>query len=126
MGEQGLRRQAGCERVGVDLGVFFPRARVFELEHPRPDVRDQHALLELLGGGQPLRLDVLQASQVARKRMGLGVDRRPAEILEEIVVNVNAVECRVGRVRLVEKPEQSIDEVRKRFGSGHGQPLMVQ
>ena len=47
--------------------------------------------------------------------MSLGVDRRPAEVLEQIVVDVNAVECRVGRVRLVEEPEQSIDEVRKRF-----------
>ena len=41
----------------------------------------------------------------------------PAEVLEQVVVRVHAVERRVRRMRLVEIPEQVVDEVRKRFGN---------
>ena len=44
----------------------------------------------------------------------------PAEVLEQIVVRVDAVERRVRRMRLVEVAEQIVDEMRKRFGNGHG------
>ena len=44
----------------------------------------------------------------------------PAEILEQIVVRVDAVERGVRRVGLVEVPEQVVHEVRQWFGNGHG------
>ena len=43
-----------------------------------------------------------------------------AEVFEQIVVRVHAVERGVRRMRLVEVPEQIVDEMRKRFGNGHG------
>ena len=51
--------------------------------------------------------------------MRLGLDRRTAEILEQVVVGVDAVERGVRRVHLVEIPEQVVDEMRKRFGNDH-------
>ena len=51
--------------------------------------------------------------------MGFAVDRLAAEVLEQIVVRVHAVERRVRRMRLVKIAEQIVDEVRKRFGSDH-------
>ena len=48
------------------------------------------------------------------------VDALPAEVLEQVVVRVNAVERGVGRMRFVEVPEQVVDEMRKWFGNGHG------
>jgi hypothetical protein len=56
----------------------------------------------------------------------LALDALAAQVFEEIVVRVHAVERRVRRVRLVEVPEQIIDKVRKRFRNGHGDPSMVQ
>ncbi len=80
----------------------------------------EHAVLEALDRGQAVRSDLVEAPQVAGERAGLGFDPLPAQVLEQIVVRVDAVEGRVGRVRLVEVPEQIVDEVRKRFGNGHG------
>ena len=46
----------------------------------------------------------------------LGIDSGAAEILEEVVVQVHAVEGRVGRIDLVEIREVFIHEVRQGFG----------
>ena len=70
-------------------------------------------------GGQRFRVDFVEAAQVAGERAGLGFDRLPAEILQQIVVRVHAVERRVGGMGLVEVAEQIVDEVRQRFGSDH-------
>ena len=40
----------------------------------------------------------------------------PAEVLEQVVVRVNAVERRDGRMSLVQVAEVVVDEVRKRLG----------
>jgi ATP-dependent protease HslVU (ClpYQ) ATPase subunit len=52
--------------------------------------------------------------------MGLGFDRRAAQILKQVVVRVNAVERRIGGMRLVQVAEKVVDEMRQRFGNGHG------
>ena len=44
-----------------------------------------------------------------------------AEVLEQIVVRVHAVERGVRRMRLVQVAEQVVDEMRKGFGSNHRQ-----
>ena len=44
----------------------------------------------------------------------------PAEVLEQVVVRVHAVERGVGRMRLVQIAEQVVDEMRKWFGNDHG------
>ena len=46
----------------------------------------------------------------------LRVDRRPAEVLEQVVVQVDAVERRVGGMDLVQVREVFVHEVRQGFG----------
>jgi hypothetical protein len=69
-------------------------------------------VVEPFDGGQPLGVDFVQAAEISGERVRLGVDRLAAEILEQVVVRVNAVERGVGGMRLVEVPEQVIHEVR--------------
>ncbi len=91
-----------------------------ELEHARFEVRREHAVLEALDLGEPVRVDVAEAAEIAGERAALGVDGVAAEVLEQIVVRVDAVERRQRRMRLVEVAEQILDEVRQRFGHVHG------
>ena len=44
------------------------------------------------------------------------VNRLPAQVLEQVVVKVNAVERRVGRMDFVQVREVFVDEVRQGFG----------
>ena len=120
MREQGLTSQARSDDVRVVLGIAFPGAHLLELEHAAAQVRAEHAVFEPFGGGQPGRVDLVQTAQVAGQGASLGVDRVTAEVLEQIVVDVNAVECGVRRMCLVQVPEQIVDEVGKWFGNGHG------
>ena len=69
---------------------------------------------------QPLAVDFVEASQVAasaRASLSIAV---PAEILEQVVVRVDAVERRVRRMRLVKVAEEVLDEMGERFGNDHG------
>src|SRR5207247_5029599 len=72
-----------------------------------------------LRAGQPFRVDFLETTQVPGERARLALDALLAQVFEQIVVRVNAVERRVGRMRLVKISEQVVDEVGKRFGSDH-------
>ena len=83
------------------------------------EVRREHAVLEPLDVGQPVAVDFVEAAQVAGERVRFAVDALAAEVLEQVVVRVNAVERRVRRMRLVEVPEQIVDEMWKGFGSDH-------
>ena len=113
--EERLAGEARREDVRVVLRVPLPRADVFELEHPRLQVRGEHPVLEPLDAGQRVAVDLVEAAQVAGERVRFAVDPVTAEVLEQIVVRVHAVERRVRRMRLVEVPEQVVDEVRQRF-----------
>ena len=110
--EERLPGHARRDDVGVALRVALPGAHLVDLEHPRFEVRREHAVLEAFDLGQPVHLDVAQTTEVAGKRAALGFDRVMAEILEQIVVGVDAVERRQRRVRFVEVSEQILDEVR--------------
>ena len=70
--------------------------------------------------GESFRIDVFEPAEIAGKRAGFRFDGVAAQIFEEIVVRVHAVERGVGRMRLVEVSEQVVDEVRQWFGNGHG------
>ena len=79
--------------------------------------------------GQPRRIDRREPSRESAERADLRVNRRPAEILEQVVVKVNAVERRVGRMGLMQPREVLVDEVRQGFGGIHsgriGAPRMA-
>ncbi len=65
-------------------------------------------------------VDLVEAPQVPGQRVRLAFDALAAQILEQIVVRVDAVERRVRGMRLVEITEQVVDEMRERFGNDHG------
>ena len=49
-------------------------------------------VLDLLDRREPVLVDVVQPPREARERAGVGLDRRPAHVLEQVVVRVHAVE----------------------------------
>jgi hypothetical protein len=71
----------------------------------------QHPPLETLDFGQPFGLDILEAPEVACKRVRIPFDARAAQVFEEIIVGMHAVEVRVRRMRLVEIPEEVVDKM---------------
>ena len=129
MGKQRLAGEAGGENVRVVLGIALPGSNHFQLEHPAAEAVGQHPVLEFFDVRQAVRPDVFEAPEVAGEGMDVAVDPMTAEVLEEVVVSMNAVEIRVRRVGLIEVPEQVVDKMRQRFGRVHswsGQPLIVQ
>ncbi len=91
--EERLAGQAGRQRVGVELRAALPGADVFQLEDAArgcstraPGARDARCRsaardrLRPAGGAKPPRV------------ANLRVDRLPAEVLEQVVVHVHAVE----------------------------------
>jgi hypothetical protein len=73
-------------------------------------------VLDLLDRRQAVRPDLVEPSREARQGAGLVLDGRAAQILEQIVVRVDAVECRVCRIGLVEVRKIVLDEVIQRLG----------
>ena len=102
--------------VGVVLRAALPGPDRLELEQPRADARLERRTLEPLDVGQPRGIDGGQPPGEAAEVADLRVNRRPAEVLEQVVVQVNAVEGGVGRVDLVEVRQVLVDEVRQGFG----------
>ena len=76
-------------------------------------------MLEALDVGQRVAVDFVEPAQVAGQRVGFAVDRLAADVLEQVVVRVHAVERGVRGMRLVQVTEQIVDEMRKGFGSNH-------
>ena len=121
--EDRLAGQARREDVGVELRAALPRAHLFQLEQPRaqacvergtlqPFERALDALHRRQAGRVDRRKPARESSEIAHLR----VNRLAAQILEQIVVEVDAVERGVGRVNLVEIRQVLVDKVRKRFG----------
>ena len=114
--EQHLPGEAGGQDLGVVLEALLPGPDLFELEQPRPDVRLQRGPLEPLGVGQPGGVNGRQAPGEPAEGADLAVDRLAAEVLDEIVVQVDTVERRGRGVDFVEVRQILVDEVRKGFG----------
>lgn len=115
MAEERLTGKARGEDVGVELRVAFPGPYGFELEHATAEVRAEHALVERFDRRQTRAIDLVEAAQVAGQRAALLVDAVTAQVLEQVIVRVHAVQRRVCRVRFVEIPKEVIDEMRKWF-----------
>ncbi len=80
-------------------------------------------MLESSAGRSSRSTSVSRAGSIAARRRAkppsvahLRVDRLPAEVLEQIVVDVNAVEGRGRGMDFVEIRQVLVDEVRKGFG----------
>ena len=94
------------------LRVALPGAHRLELEQARPDVRVERGPLEPLRVGQPGRVDGGEPAREAAEVTHLRVNRGPAQVLEQVVVEMNAVERRVGGMGLVQPREILVDEMR--------------
>ena len=114
--EERLPGEAGGERVGKELRAALEGADLFELEKAGADARFERRPLEPFDIGQARGIDGRKPAGKAAERPDLRVDSRPAEVLEEIVVDVNAVEGRRRGVDLVEIRQVFVNEVRKGFG----------
>ena len=66
--------------------------------------------------GQPRRVDGGETPGEGAELANLCVDRRTAEILEQVVMQVDTVERRIGWMDLVQVREVFVHEVRQGFG----------
>ena len=114
--EQRLAGEARRQDVGVVLRIALPRCAPFELEEPRADIRIERRALEPLDVGQPRGIDGREPAREPAEVANLRVDGLPAEILEQVIVEMHAVEGGVGRVDFVEIREIFVDKVGKGFG----------
>ena len=76
-------------------------------------------MLEPLDERQPSHVHFVEAAEIPGQGAGLALDPVAADILEQVVVGVHAVEGGVRRMRLVQVTEQVVDEVGQRFRSDH-------
>ena len=76
-------------------------------------------MLEPLDAGETVAVDLVQPAKVSGQRVRFALDALATEILEQIVVRVHAIECRVCWMRLVKVAEQIIDKVREWLRSYH-------
>ena len=83
-------------------------------------------MLASSAGRSSRSVSVSRAGSIAASRRAnppsapdLLVDRRTTEVLEQVVMKVDAVECRVGGMDLMEPREVLVDEVRQGFGGIH-------
>jgi hypothetical protein len=70
-------------------------------------------VLDLLGAGQKRRIDLLEPPAKAGEGAGVRLYSRAAEILEEVVVKVNAIEARLAGENLIEIGEVIVDKMRE-------------
>ncbi len=120
VGKNRLRGQARRQDVGVQVRVALPGAHFLELEQPRAHVVGEHRLLGRFHRPEAGRVDLPQAPREAGKGARVGLDRLPAEVFQQVVVEVDAVERRQGRPRFLQVAQVVVDEVGQRFRGIHG------
>ena len=116
--EERLASEAGRENVGVNLWVCVPRDAPLRDRTCVRAATGQHALFERFGRRQTIAVDFVESAKIARQRTSFLVDAVPAQVLQQIVMRVDAVQRRVRWMRFVEIPEQVVDEMRERFEAG--------
>src|SRR5262249_29697175 len=119
--EHRLAGDAGGKRVGVHLRAALPGAHLLQLEHPRLEIRGDDGVLDLFGRRQDRRGDLVEATAEAGERAQMVIDRGAAEILEKIVVQMDAVETGLTWTRLLQVREEIVDEMGKWLRRIHAQ-----
>ena len=116
VGEEDLRGEAAGQRVGVEERVPLPIAGLLEGEQPAADAVGQHPLLERLLAGQAGRVDAVEAPRPAPEVADARLDGGAAEVLQQVVVQMDAVGGRFRGTGLVEMGEVLVNEMRERLG----------
>ena len=101
--ENGLRREARCQGVSVDVRITFPGANRFELELASANVRRHDLVFDLFFRGQVLDGNAVETTAKAREGAHVRVDRRSPVILDQVIVDVDPIHRGAGGVHFVEK-----------------------
>ena len=119
VGEDRLRRQAGGEDLAVHVRAPLPGAGLLELEHPGPDVAADNPVVHLLVDGEPINRNGVESARKPRQRPQVRVDGAPAEVLQQVIMKVHAIEGGVGGTDLVKIAEVVVDEMAEWFRGVH-------
>ena len=114
--EQHLSGEAVRQRLRIVQRTALPGADVLQCEQAGLNAVGQHPAIELLLAGQGRRLDAVEAPGPPAELANLRLDAGPAEILQQIVVQMDAVGGRRGRRHLVQVRQVLVDEMGQRFG----------
>jgi len=114
--EERLPGKTRREDLRVVLRTALPGADRLELEQPRTNARVERRSLETLGVGEAGRVNGRQPARETAEIANLTVDALTAQILEEVVMQVNAIERRAGWMGLIEVRQVLVNEVRQGFG----------
>jgi hypothetical protein len=98
------------------LGASLPGPDLLEFEEPRLDGRFEGRPLEPLRIGQPRRIDRRQPAGQGPEVPNLAIDGPATEVLQQVVMNVVAVERGARGMNFVQVREVLVDEVRQGFG----------
>ena len=93
----------------------LPQADLFQVEETGPDAQPEHPPVELLLAGQGRGVDGLKPPGPTAQLADLLIDSYPAEILEQVVVGVYAINGRRGRIPFVEVPKVLVHEMGERL-----------
>jgi hypothetical protein len=72
-------------------------------------------MVDLFGRGEVRRIDLVKTAAEPRQRARVRVDSGPAQVLQEVVMEMDAVQAGLTGTDLVEIREIVVDEVRKRL-----------
>src|SRR3954468_947379 len=89
--EEDLPGEAGGEQIAVALGIPLPGADRLELEQARADTGVERGTFQPLGVSQTRGVDRAQPPREPAQIADLCVDRGATQILEQVVVQVDAV-----------------------------------
>ena len=70
-------------------------------------------MFDLFDAGRDARVDLMEPAAESGKRADVRVDGGPAQVLEQVVVQVDAVQAGLARKDLVQIREVVVDEMRK-------------
>ena len=118
--ENGLRREARGQRLGVELRIALPGPDVLELELASADVRRDNGVLDLLDLGQAVRRGIASRRRekpASALRCLSMAGRRKSSSRSSCLCTPSIVA--LARVRLVEVVQVVVDEMRKWFSSVH-------
>jgi hypothetical protein len=83
--------------------------------HPGFDVGGKNPPVDAFARLKKRRVDVLKPTAETREGTDVDLYRRTAKILQQVVMQVNAVPARLAREELVEMGEVVLDEMGKRL-----------
>ncbi len=93
---------------------FRSQVRTVSSSNIRASMLDGHdGMLDLFGRRQVRGVDLVEAAAEPGERADVRVDGGPAQVLEEVVVEVDAVQARLTGADLVQIGEVVVDEMRK-------------